>query len=844
MSLKSKFRKFFLWVFGIFFLLILIVLFGSSFFADRIGNAVISELNENLKHGIEVESYDLTLVKYFPNAAVTLHHVKVPDDLNKNTLLEAEELAFRFKLFSLFGSKIKISSVVVNNGALFVNMDRNGEGNYDIFKETEGSTSDESSDLSIKLEEAKMVDVELIYADRQNNQDVVLNIKEANMAGEFSGDRFALKSDANFESKFFETVDGRYFSGKNISYRADVDVDLKNEHYQFRDFLLTIEENKFSIGGEVKKEAKGYLYDLTFDGKDCTLQSLLGLLPEGYVEDLVGLKSKGDFTFEGTAKGKSGKQQPVINVKLGLKDGKISGPQLNYPFKDLTFTATYTNGKARSNKSSVLEIQDFKGYLQRELIELKLKVTDLDDPFVDAYFNGAISLGAVYKFANSDLITDASGDLEIYDLEVHGRYEEMMNPNLMYKVQSSGKVDFDDAMIKVNKEKITVDKGSLILNGNDLTLENFKIEGVGSVIKLDGSFRNLIPVLLSDSINSKDAKLIFDSKLTAESLDIQRWLNISNVPEKETVEKEVYDSLKSEQYASREALTNFLDGTFECVIDEFSYGKIKGKDFNGKLTFKDGQMIVDGGVLAMGGGFDLDGIIYMTQTPHLKAKLVCKGIDANDFFKQTDNFGQDILTSKNIKGTIDAKIAINSFWDKEGEMEMDKLHVLTEAHIKNGELIKFDMLNDFSTFVKLKDLQHIHFTDTRNWFEIKDEELNIPVMLIQSNALNLTISGKHSFDQNIDYNVKVNAGQVVMKKLFKRPGSKPIKAKNGLFNLYYKIKGDLENYEMDSAKKMIKKEFEESEVKKQRLKSQLIREFGTIDEVTEIVDLEDDETAN
>lgn len=841
MSLKNKFRRFFLWFFGIFFLLIFIVLFGSSFFADRIGNAVISELNENLKHGIEVKDYDLTLVRYFPNAAVTLHHVNVPDDLNKNTLLEAEELAFRFKLFSLFGSKIKISSVVINNGALFVNLDRNGEGNYDIFKETGEDNSSQGSDLSIKLEEAKLVDIELIYADRQSNQDIALNIVEANMAGEFSGERFALKSDANFESKFFETTDGRYFLGKDISYKADVDVDLKNEHYQFRDFLLNIEENKFSVGGEIKKEADEYVYDLNFDGKDCTLQSLLDLLPEGYVEDLVGLKSKGDFTFEGTAKGKSGKQQPAINVKLGLKDGKISGPQLNSPFKDLTFTATYTNGKARSNQSSVLEIKDFKGYIQREMVELKLKVSNLDDPFVDAYFNGAIPLEAVYKFANSDLITDAGGDLEVDGLELHGRYEEMIDPNMMYKVQTNGRINFDDAMLKVNKEEITVDRGAIILKGNDLTLDDFKIEGVGSEISLDGSFKNLIPVLLSDSINSQDAKLIFDSKLTAETLDIERWMNLSAVPEKETVEEEVYDSLKAEQYANREAITNFLDGTFECNIKEFSYGKIKGKNFNGKLTFRNGQLIVDGGVLSMGGGFDLDGIIYMTQTPHLKAKLVCDDIDANEFFRQTDNFGQDVLTSKNIKGDIDAKIAINAYWDKEGEMEMDKLHVITDAHIQNGELIKFEMLEDFSKFVKLKDLQHIHFTDTRNWFEVKNGVLDIPVMLIQSNALNLTMSGKHSFEQEIDYNIKVNAGQVIMKKLFKRPGSKPIKAKNGLFNLYYKIKGDIEDYDMDSAKKMIKREFEESERKKQRLKNQLVREFGTIDEVTEIVELEDDE---
>lgn len=838
MSAGRKFRKFLMWIFGIFFLLILIVLFGSSFFANRIGDAVISELNENLKHDIKVDDYDLTLVKYFPNAAVTLHNVKVPDSKNKNTLLEADELAFRFGLFSLFGSKIKISSVVINDGALVVEVDKRGKSNYDIFNESDSET-EESSELSIKLEEAKMNDVELIYSDQQNGQDFKLNIDQANMSGEFSGDRFALKSDAAFESEFFETEEGRYFLGKNISYRADVDVDLKNEHYQFKDFLLTIEENKFTVGGEVKKDASEYLYDLNFDGKDCTLQSLLGLLPEGYVENLVGLESRGDFTFAGTAKGKSGKQQPAINIELGLNDGKISGPQLDSPFRDLTFTATYTNGKNRTNQSTVLEIKDFKGYLKREMIELTLKIADLNNPYIDASFNGSIPLDAVYGFMGSEMIKGGDGDIEFQDLELHGYYNQMINPNLIYKVESKGLIEFDDAMLKVNNEKIIIDRGKLILDNNDLSLQGLKIEGVGSEIELDGSFRNLIPVMLSDSINSKDAQLIFSSKLTADKIDIERWMNISNVPEKETVEKEVYDSLKAEQYANREALTNFLDGTFECDIKEFSYGKIDGENFKGKLTFKNSQMIVDGGVMAMGGSFDLDGIIYMEKEPELKAKLICQGLDGNEFFKQTENFGQDVLTSKNIKGEIDANIMINAFWDSNGEFLTDKLYVLSDAHIKDGELIDFKMLESFSKFVKLKNLMHIHFTDTRNIFEIKNSVFTLPVMLIQSNALNLTLSGKHSFDQQIDYNVKVNAGQVLIKKLFKRPSSKPIKAKNGWFNLYYKIKGDIEDYEMDNAKKMVRKEFEESEMQKNRIRKNLIKEFGVIDEVTEIKELED-----
>ncbi len=839
MALKSRFRKFFLWFFGIVLLLLLIILFGSSFFADKIGNAVISELNKGLKHGISVKKYDLTLVKYFPNAAVTLHNVKVPDARNETALLEARELAFRFKLFSLFGSNIKISSVVINDGAIFVKRDKADNFNYDIWKESSDSNEQEG-ELSLKLEEARLNSMEFIYMDEKDKQDMKLNIGNANMAGEFSGNRFILKSDADLVTEFFETPEGRYFMNKAIRYDADVDVDLKNENYNIKDFLLTIEDNKFQIKGDVKKDIKAFDYNLSFDGKDCTLQSLIGLLPEGYIEDLIGLKSKGNFTFQGTVKGKSDNKQPAINIKLGLEDGSISGPQLESPFRDLTFNATYTNGAARTNQSTVLEVKDFKGYLQREIMELKLKVANLDDPFVDLSFDGAIPLDAIYKAFGSDMITDGSGDLEINNLELQGHYDEMINPNLIYRVKSKGVIEFDDAMLKVNGEKITVDKGFLQLNNNDLDVREMVVEGAGSQLELNGSFKNLIPVLLSDSLNSKDAKLMFNAKLDAEELDLDRILGISSVPEKGSVDEEVYDSLKTEQYANREKFTNYLDGTFESNIEQFSHNKIEGKDFRGKLTIRNNEFIIDGGMAAMDGTFDLDGVIFMEKAPILRAKLICKDIDGYEFFRQTESFGQEYLTHKNIKGRIDANIAINAFWSKEGDFLMDKLHVLTDTHIKDGELIGFEMLESFSDFVKMKDLKHIRFTDTRNWMEIKEQTFYLPVMLIQNNALNLTISGEHTFEQEIDYNVKVNAGQVMVKKLFKKPGSKPIKAKNGWFNLYYNIKGTTEDYEMDNAKKLVKAEFEKSERHKRRIQRALIQQFGNIDSFTEIKELEEE----
>ncbi len=826
---------------GILVVLLLALALGASFFADRIGNAVIREINKGLVEEIKVADYDLTLIKYFPSAAVTLNQVQVPNDKGTGNLLEADELSFRFRLFSLFGSRINISSMVIRDGALVVNIDKKGEPDFDILVESDsGSGGDSETDLNIKLEEALMEDVELIYVDEQSKMDVRINVDRVDMSGEFSDNQFALNSQANFETVFVETPDGRYFAGKRINYDADVDVDLSNEIYKIKSFLLNIEENKFALGGEVKKSGKHFDYDLEFDGKDCTLQSLLELLPEGYVENLVGLKSKGDFTFEGKVKGQSGDHKmPKVDITLGLDDGSITGPQLAKPFKDLTFKANFDNGNDRTLKSSVLKIDRLKGYLGKEIQELSLMVEDFDRPYIEMDYTGTIPFDFITEFLDDDMIKDGKGDIEVSKFRVKGLYEHMMNPSLVYKITSEGEVDFDDISFKSNGEKLLIDKGKFKLRGNDLSVENLTLEGAGSEMEFNGTCNNLLPVLLADSINSKDARLVFNAKLDAEKLDFDKLMALSSVPEKGTVEEELYDSLKTEQLQQREQITQFLDGMFTAQIKSFTYGKIKGQDFNGKLVFRNGELLVDGGLNAMDGTFSLDGIIFFKEKPELKAKLTCQKIDGREFFYQTENFGQDYLTHKNIKGNIDAKIAIDAFWDEKGEFLMDKLHVITDATINDGELIKFAMMDDFSTFVKLEDLRHIRFSKVRNLLEIKNSTLTIPVMLIQNNAINLTLNGEHTFDQDIHYRVKVNVGQTLWNKMFKKPGSKPIRAKNGLLNLYYRIKGTIDEYEMDSDKKGVKRDFEASERKKQLLEQELVQAFGEINALTGINDLED-----
>ena len=89
----------------------------AAFFQDAVGKRLIAVLNQQLKTQVKVGSFDLSLLRNFPDATASLKDVTVMG-LNKKPLLEAQEMAFNFRLLSLFEKQVKVHSVTISNGRL------------------------------------------------------------------------------------------------------------------------------------------------------------------------------------------------------------------------------------------------------------------------------------------------------------------------------------------------------------------------------------------------------------------------------------------------------------------------------------------------------------------------------------------------------------------------------------------------------------------------------------------------------------------------------------------------------------------------------------------------------
>lgn len=843
----NKYLKFFFVWTGLFlivttFLLIVI----ASVFEDQISERLVNEVNKQLKTELRVGEFNLSLISGFPDASANLHDVELDDALS-GMLLEAQSLSFQFGLFSLFGSNIRIHSIVIEDGSFYIKKDKKGRTNYNIIKKTSTFTEEgNENEVRLSLDEARFNRVEVIYVDQTVMQYTKFHLNNAVASGNFSANKFSLFSFADIHFHFFQSGEEQFLVDEEIIYDAKVDVDLTSGKYEFDDVTVGISSNVFNVDGLIERIEGGYNYDLKIKSDDGSLSSVVALMPPENKKAIEDFDSKGTFFFETIVKGsKTVNTNPAVTMKFGLEGGEINSEKLGSSLKDVSFSAIFTNGKKKNNENSFFEISDFKGYFNRELVEGELRVSNFDDPLIDFNLNGTIPIESVYGMLNIPIISDGDGDIEMKKLRIKGNLKDIVSPYGIGRVTTSGELEFYNASMTINDEDITIDKGLLKFNDNSIQVEGLAFEGPGTEIKLEGTFLNFLPVLFADSLNSKHAELKFNASLDATKIDFDELLKVTEIPVDENIQNikaaSGVDTKEIAKTQARERITNFLKGKFAANIEEFNFREIDGEEFQGVLEFDNNEMSVKGKVKMMEGRMLVDGKTFFEGKPHMEAKLTCEQINIKEFLKQAENFGQEVLTYNNLKGKLNAKFFIESFWSSDGTFLTDKLHILGDVGLSNGELIGLKILYDFSDYVKIEDLRRIKFTNIHNYMEVKKSKIFMPAMFIQSNALNLAVSGTHTFENKIDYNIKVNAGQVIFAK-FKKHNSnlRPQKAKkNGWFNLYYRIYGQMETFTYESDKRRVRQQLDASGTRKRKIQKELIKHFGNIVSIEEPTDWRD-----
>ena len=136
---------------GIVLLVLIIALISIPFiFKDKIQQMVVTSINQNLDATVAFEDVDLSLLKSFPKANVTINKLSI---INKapfagDTLLYSGVVNLKMSVKELFkgeGEAMNIESFFSKDAKVNILFDKNGIGNFDIALKKEETPEDKDS---------------------------------------------------------------------------------------------------------------------------------------------------------------------------------------------------------------------------------------------------------------------------------------------------------------------------------------------------------------------------------------------------------------------------------------------------------------------------------------------------------------------------------------------------------------------------------------------------------------------------------------------------------------------------------------------------------------------------
>ncbi len=805
-------------------LFILVVITGfitAYFYENEVKEYFKGKLNQQLNTKIIIapENIRFSVLKNFPLASIEFNDVIEMDALPeaKDTLFKAETISLQFNLFDIYKKNYKIKRLVVEDGDLSIRIDKKGKDNYHFWKTTSDTAS--SGNVSFALEKLVFKNMNFLYKDKKNKLYQSYFVSSAQLSGQFSSDNYIMSANSDIKVNYIKSDTSSYLVDKQVELIFKVDVE--NDNYLIHSADVKIADLELQLSGKVKNLPDAFEVNVNADGKDMDIQSIFSLLPESYKDQLADYESSGDFYFKANIKGiVSDEEIPKFTAAFGISNGEVTQKSSAITLKNLNLEGEYENKPFGKNQEQTIDIKKLSTQIGNGRVEGSLKISDVGVPSIDAVLRAETDLNDVREFLKLDTIESAYGNLRI-----NAKYKGPYKPRKEYtaadyrNAEISGDIVMIDAGCKIKNSTMSLDSvsGTFVINNSDFVLNNIKGRALNSDFSFDGTLKNIVPFMLID-----DEPLWVNANFNSNNLDLNSLLENKN-------------ENSSEEYSVK--LSERINADLNTKIGRLVFNKFEAKDISGRVFVKNKKLVADPLTFkAVDGEIEISGMMDATQDGSLL--ITCdaslKKLNINKLFYQCENFGQDVMVDDNLKGFITSDIKFASVWSSALDVDFDKVYAYANIVIEKGELIKFEPMKELSRFVKLSELENIKFSTLKNTIEIKKQKIYIPKMEVVSSAMNITCSGTHTFDNEIDYHIKVMLNELLSKK------AKSAKKENDEFGvveddglgrarmaLFVSMTGTMDNpvikYDRKGAKEKLK---EDIKVEKQTLKSILREEFG------------------
>ncbi|GAB4135694.1 MAG: hypothetical protein Fur0041_09910 [Bacteroidia bacterium] len=828
-SWGKRILRFFLWLSASFVFIILLLVMLTWIFEDKVKGYVISEVNSRLNTTIFVapENIDLTIIRSFPRVSVEFNDVKALDAINipkRDTLFSAGKIGLAFSITDLFSGNYNISHISMEDAYLNLWIDAKGRDNFHFLKEDTTVTTQDTSKVRFALEDISFKNVQFKYTDKKNNNAYAFQLKRIGFSGKFSDTDYEFDTDADFVIQKIRSGKSSWFAGNSGTLSLKMDVKGAQGLYTVNTGLLTMENLKLRLAGNIAEAGRNYKLNLNVNGEDVDITSALSLLPESYRKDIHDFESSGEFYANARISGLLGDTiSPDVEADFGIRKGAtVTRKSSNITLRGVTLTGSFSNVKGKEQ----LSLSEFNAGSGKSNFSGSFSMKGFEKPSYTSSVKGKLDLQELYQILKPDTVEYMNGTADVA-LNISGKPQGKDITAADFKsFETSGNLKLSGAQVKLKGSKMSADSinGQLLFDGNNVTIPSFRGFYGKSDFNLSGEVLNLLGYVFTE-----DAHLVINADFNSSKMNLNEILASSG----SASQKVSADTIYRLQFPERVRLN--LNTSVKDVV----FRRFEATAINGTISLNNKKLVADPiSMRTMDGTMSGSAMIDGSRGDSLL--ITCNAdiseVNINKLFYEMENFGQtpgdEAIADKHVKGKLTSQVNFASIWGNDLNLNTNKLYTSATVTIDQGELIDFKPLYSLSKYIRLEDLRDIKFKTLHNQIEIRNRMITIPKMDILSSAININMQGTHDFDNMVDYHFIIDLDEIKAKKA---KGAKKENIEFGVeendgghrTRLYLSMVGPVDNpvikYDTKGAVQQMK---EDVKAEKQNLKKILNDEFG------------------
>ncbi len=766
--MKKKIIRFLLWFAGIFVLLIAVFATVLYLNQDKIKAAVLTEVNRMLAEPVSIKQVDVSLRK-FPYASLAFSEVfsAGANSQKGDTLLYAKQVFFEFNLWNVFSDDLSIHRISLEEGTAHIIRPEKGLPNYQIWKE------DTTSGSSVfTLEEVSFENFKVQQYEGGINQSASGFVKQLVFSGSFEADNFSITNTGDLYLDSL-VVDG-YNYLRQVNAKTAFKLAGNSSNFQFTEGLLKL--NTTEVDFAMNIEPKGVAILASQKNLDLGDFQELASTQNWGIPSNIDFDGSANLSFKGIFEDE---KEPDIEVEFSTSNSTLSGYN-NASIRDFSCQGTYELKKGKDN----LHLKKFKGNGRSGSFTGALDINDFSQPDVVLDLKSNLEFSEWLIFLPADTLTKPEGRANI-DVHFENKFKSLssIKPEELKRAKASGSIMLDNIgfTFKNTERRIEDLDADLRFLGNDLKIANFFFRTGESDIYLQGAFENVLNYAYFN-----DQKLNIDARMRSQQLVMEDFI-LGGTTE------------SNEEYSLE--FVKALDLELDLAVDKFRFDKFYATDIGGQLDVKNGMINAKSITLKADEG-TFEGQLTINTQPanyRMEASLKANAVNINKLFTSFNNFGQEEITSKNLYGIANLNMGLSCHMSPTLDIDLSSIVMESRLSIENGRLTNYEPMLVLSRFADIKELQDVRFSHLQNDISIKNSQVIIPMMNINSNVMDLGLQGKHGFDNVIDYSIRLKLSDV----LFSNRKNKKQKSefddhlveveKDDDPNIYIRMAGPIEN---------------------------------------------------